>query len=85
LVIFNTRNASYSATVAASGGTTPYTWNATGLPAGLTIATNPDDTGTISGSFTVSLSVYDSGSPQQSACARLGLAISSQTAVISVA
>ncbi|WP_300681170.1 putative Ig domain-containing protein [Nocardioides sp.] len=33
-------------TVAASGGTAPYTFSATGLPAGLTLAT---DTGTISG------------------------------------
>jgi eukaryotic-like serine/threonine-protein kinase len=38
----------YSAAVTASGGTTPYTWSATGLPGGLTI---DSATGTISGTL----------------------------------
>jgi hypothetical protein len=41
-----TVGAAYSATVAASGGTTPYTFNATGLPSGLTMSAS---TGAISG------------------------------------
>lgn len=45
-----TRLAAYSAPVTATGGTTPYTWSAVGLPAGLTI--NPS-TGTVSGTPTV--------------------------------
>src|ERR1700687_4880277 len=47
-----TQNVAYSATLAATGGTTPYTWSiATGtLPAGLTIASG---TGVISGTPTV--------------------------------
>jgi len=38
-----------SFTVTASGGTTPYTWSATGLPAGITIGSS---TGTVSGTPT---------------------------------
>jgi Putative Ig domain len=53
----------YSATLAASGGTTPYTWTATGLPDGLSVASA---TGSISGTptamgvFTVNVTVKDS-------------------------
>lgn len=54
------QNAPYSTTVAASGGTTPYGWSATGLPAGLTINAGsgvisgaPTGTGTSSASVTV--------------------------------
>jgi FtsP/CotA-like multicopper oxidase with cupredoxin domain len=39
-------NVAYNQTITATGGTTPYTWSATGLPTGLSI--NPD-TGVISG------------------------------------
>jgi hypothetical protein len=64
----------YSATVQAIGGTTPYNWgvgNDTPLPAGLTAAA--DSTGTLYitgtptqfGSYTVSIGVQDSSSPQQ--------------------
>ncbi|MGD0153955.1 MAG: putative Ig domain-containing protein, partial [Thermacetogeniaceae bacterium] len=54
----------YSATVSASGGLTPYTWSATGLPAGLSInASTGAITGTpstTSGSpFTVTVKVTD--------------------------
>ncbi|MCG9967590.1 S-layer homology domain-containing protein [Pelotomaculum terephthalicicum JT] len=55
---------SYSATLIATGGTEPYTWTATGLPAGLTIN---QASGLISGiptsvgTSTVSATVYDSG------------------------
>jgi hypothetical protein len=73
-------NTSYSTTLAASNGTTPYSWSITSgsLPAGLTLATA---TGAISGtpttagtsSFTVK--VIDSGSPATSASANLSITV----------
>lgn len=57
-----TAGSAYSATLAASGGTTPYTWNVSGLPAGLILNTS---SGTVSGtpissgSYTLSVSVTD--------------------------
>src|SRR5205814_42702 len=54
----------YNAAVAASGGTPPYTWSATGLPSALLINTN---TGVISGTpgnnantFSVKVTITDS-------------------------
>ena len=63
-----TVGAQYNFQPAASGGTTPYTWTATGLPAGLTV-TNGAITGTptTAGTFTVTLKVTDSTSPPLSA------------------
>ena len=46
-----TVNAAYSQSVAVTGGTSPYTYSATGLPTGLTISSS---SGTISGTPTVS-------------------------------
>jgi hypothetical protein len=72
---------SYSSALAASGGTTPYSWvvSSGSLPSGLTLASN----GTISGtpasaqssSFTVK--VTDSSSPAQSASSLLSISIAS--------
>ena len=61
----------YSATLTATGGVVPYIWsvNTGSLPAGLTITSNPDGTGTISGTPTTigtspfTLQVADSESP----------------------
>ena len=59
----------YWGTVTVSGGTSPYTWSVTGLPAGLT-ASGDGATLTISGdpqaagTFTPQVSVYDSSTPQ---------------------
>jgi len=75
-------NTAYSTTLAASNGTTPYSWSITSgsLPAGLTLAAA---TGVISGtpttagtsSFTVK--VTDSGSPATSASANLSITVAS--------
>jgi len=55
----------YTATLAATGGKTPYTWEATGLPAGLTCSTAGviSGTPTASGDFSVTATVTDSFSP----------------------
>ena len=54
----------YSATVAASGGTTPYKWSATGLPSGLSIGSSTgaiSGTPSSSGTFSVTVLIADSG------------------------
>ena len=58
----------YNATLQATGGVTSYAWSAAELPPGLSIATNADNTGTISGNpnrggvFPVKITVRDSAS-----------------------
>lgn len=72
-----TLGVSYSQTLAATGGTPPYVWSATGLPAGLTLGAS---TGVLSGiptaagTQTVAIIVTDAG--QGRATANLALTIS---------
>lgn len=70
---------SYSATVAATGGATPYQWSATGLPAGLTIhgATGEiSGTPAAAGGFPVVITVTDSAAPTpQTATKSLNLVV----------
>ena len=74
-------NVAYSTTLAATGGTTPYTWSLTSgtLPSGLSLNAS---TGAITGTPTVSVSatpltfqVKDSGAPQQTKTVNLTLTI----------
>ncbi|MDZ5661811.1 ExeM/NucH family extracellular endonuclease [Nocardioides sp. S-58] len=52
-------------TLAASGGTSPYTWTATGLPPGVTVASNGAVSGTptAAGDYTVTATATDSATP----------------------
>jgi hypothetical protein len=75
-----TVGAAYSSTVAASGGTTPYTFSATGLPSGITInGTTGAITGTPAqsavGAASVVVTATDTSLPQQSAKATLSLVV----------
>ncbi len=74
-----TVGSAYSATLTASGGTSPYTWSvASGsLPAGLTLSTSGAITGTpsASGASSFSLTVKDSASSPQAATSTFSLTI----------
>jgi hypothetical protein len=67
----------YSQVLQASGGTTPYTWTATGLPAGMTLSSNGTLSGTptASGTQTIAVTVKDSSSATAPATATANLAI----------
>ncbi len=72
------QNAGYSATLAGTGGTPPYTWSAVNLPAGLTLNAA---TGVISGMptgpgpFNVTVQITDSSQPAQTAPGSVALAV----------
>ncbi|HEY6487901.1 MAG: putative Ig domain-containing protein [Terracidiphilus sp.] len=76
----------YSGAITATGGTTPYTYGATGLPSGLAIsgstgAITGTPTSSSVGTATVSVTVTDSTQPTaQTATATLGLTISAAQA-----
>jgi hypothetical protein len=67
----------YSQTLAATGGTTPYSWSATGLPSGLNISSAGVISGTpaagSSGDYAVAVTVTDSDSPAETATATIPL------------
>jgi hypothetical protein len=74
------QNQSYSGTLAATGGTAPYTWslaNNTTLPAGLTLSTAGQVSGTptVVGTISFTVQVKDGGSPQQSATQPLSITV----------
>jgi hypothetical protein len=72
-------NAAYSASVAATGGTLPYTFSITGsLPAGLSLNSSSGaitGTPTTAGTSTFTVSVADSSSPQQTTRQQLSITI----------
>jgi hypothetical protein len=75
---------SYTAqAVAATGGTTPYTWSVSGQPSSITM--NPSTgilsgTPTAYGTFSLNVTVRDSSSPQKSASQVLSLVVNTQQA-----
>jgi hypothetical protein len=77
---------SYSATLAATGGTTPYTWKVTSgsLPGGLSLNTSSGAiTGkpTAAGTASFTVQVTDSSSPAKTASANLSITISAPLSV----
>ncbi|MGC2358011.1 MAG: DUF4082 domain-containing protein, partial [Candidatus Acidiferrum sp.] len=78
-----------SATLSATGGTTPYTWSipSGSLPGGLALnATNGTIAGTPTnaGTFSFTARVTDSGSPPQSASNSLAITITSTPALVTI-
>ncbi len=71
-------NASYNDQLSATGGTAPYTWSASGLPNGVSISTSGLLYGTpqFSGSYNVTVTVYDSKSQQASTVFSLNVLLS---------
>ena len=59
----------YSTTLAASGGVSPYTWSASGLPGGLSLSSTGTISGTptTSGAFTASVAILDATNAKVSA------------------
>ncbi|MBZ5528180.1 MAG: Ig domain-containing protein [Acidobacteriia bacterium] len=79
------QNQAYSDSFAAVNGTLPYHWSATGLPAGLTLDSS---TGQVSGTptdyyqFSYTVTVQDSGSPQQTDTRQGILNLAKQLAIV---
>jgi alpha-tubulin suppressor-like RCC1 family protein len=71
----------YSQALAATGGASPYSWSATGLPAGLTISSAGVIAGkpSLAGTSAVSVTVKDSGGRTASASLPLVIAVTSGT------
>jgi hypothetical protein len=76
-------NSLYSATFAANGGSSPYSWSISSgsLPAGLVLESSGQISGTPtrSGSFSLSVEVRDSSSPEKTASRTLGITITPGT------
>ena len=70
----------YSAALAASGGATPYTWSATGLPPGVTLTGNQlGGTPTTAGNYSANVQVRDASGATDSR--PLSIAIASALAI----
>jgi large repetitive protein len=75
-----TLGSAYAATLAAAGGTTPYTWSVSGgsLPPGLSLnasAGTISGTPRVAGTFTFTVQAADSSSPAQTATAPLSIGV----------
>ncbi len=72
-------NVAYAETLAASGGTAPYTWAITAgaLPTGLSLGTSGQISGqpSVSGSFQVTIQVTDSTTPAGTATRNFSLVV----------
>ncbi|HEX2712770.1 MAG TPA: chitobiase/beta-hexosaminidase C-terminal domain-containing protein, partial [Candidatus Acidoferrales bacterium] len=83
-----TRNAAYSATLTATGGTTPYTWSilSGSLPAGLTLASNTGViSGTPTGTGTSTFTVQVTDANSQKATKALSLTITGSIQLVNTA
>ena len=83
------QNQPYSATLNATGGSSPYTWslvNSTVLPQGLTLSATGQITGTptVVGTTTFTVQVADSGTPQQTATQQLSIVVTSPPAFVTI-
>ena len=78
-----TLTAPYTASLGATGGTTPYSWaiSSGALPAGLTLSSGGQISGTptTAGTFSFTVKVSDSGSPAQTATADLSITVDSSS------
>ncbi|HTJ36667.1 MAG TPA: ExeM/NucH family extracellular endonuclease [Dactylosporangium sp.] len=72
-------------TLAASGGTAPYTWTATGLPAGLAISADGVVSGTPAAAGTSSVTATATDSTGASGSATFGYTVTAATTVVSIA
>lgn len=72
-------------TLAATGGTPPYTWTATGLPAGLAISQDGVVTGTPTAAGTSSVTVTVTDSKGANASASFSFNVTAATTVLSIA
>jgi len=79
-----TVSTAYSQTLAANGGTQPYTWSISSgsLPAGLTLASAGVITGTptASGTYSMTIKVIDSSSPAHTASVATSIVVAAETA-----
>jgi hypothetical protein len=80
-------SAAYSQTLAAAGGTSPYTWSVTGgaLPPGLTLAANGSLTGTPGTAGTYNFTVQATDSNRATATAQLAVTIVGAVGISTVA
>ncbi len=81
-----TQNSTYSATLGAAGGKTPYTWSITSgsLPTGVTLTASSgliSGTPTQAGQFSFTAQVGDSSSPRETATQALNLVVASPISV----
>ena len=81
-----TLGSAYSAALAATGGTPPYSWSVTAgsLPPGLSLSSAGTISGTpaVAGTYPVTVQAADSASPQQTATARLSVTVGGCTKLI---
>ena len=81
-----TSNQPYSTTLSATGGTAPYTWSVTGLPTGLSLGSNGIISGTpsVTGTFSLAVTVTDSQSPAKTASVSLPLSVTAAIAPLTI-